>query len=622
MATYYRVNLKDKKNNIIYPNIHNKIVITQEGKIGLPINGGGYYSHGMNLSNASLYIKDQLPNEHIYSPFFSVKTLSGNYFTLGGLKDEIGFHIFHHTRTENGVDGKLSVNTETSDWTLNKTLSIPGNLYLTDIKTATPDSNKIIFGNLSTTYACIRANTSGSVILSTSKTDNEKSIIYAPNENCIRPGATKVFSLGTSSLKFNNIYANNANFEGTGTFSKINLSGSINSSLTTSTHIAGNQGTAIINSTAAANTYTMLARQKSTNGVFTLGVWGGNYNLFYTGNTKINNNENNYDKRLILLDESGNSNFPGNITAKTFNSTYFRTATINASFSTKFRTQTKGDTATSSYISAIRNNTASVNYSPQHGSGLAFGVYDTHGYIYFNYSTAGMSVGAGNADKLNWMKSVAFTDGTIAKATNADNATKWNNQVYDGGTVNHTDTWIPVFNNGKMQHTLRVIATSKTHTNYNTDQGRLATLAFLSFWNGAYNSTNNSNLTYAHQGTIQCKPTNLYNNTSGSNGTITLSQTAANFTYLKIYYRDDDNEYSEKSCYSPNGKIIPLSISNVRGNLCNIKARDVKINGTSVSNYTDSGGTVRFGEFVWYEGGSQKADVILKIWITRIDGYK
>lgn len=69
----------------------------------------------------------------------------------------------------------------------------------------------------------------------------------------------------------------------------------------------------------------------------------------------------------------------------------------------------------------------------------------------------------------------------------------------------------------------------------------LITKAFIVFWNGRYNDTS-SNLTYCHQGEIQAKPTVLYNNSSGTTGTITLSETAANFNYIEIIFI---NQYSQ-----------------------------------------------------------------------------
>ena len=99
-----------------------------------------------------------------------------------------------------------------------------------------------------------------------------------------------------------------------------------------------------------------------------------------------------------------------------------RTKTINAGFSTAFRTQTQGSTAQGSFLSMIRNNAASVANAPQHGSGLAWGHSDTHGYLYTNYSSAHAYIGGGNANKLNWVKELVFTDTKISNASTADYA--------------------------------------------------------------------------------------------------------------------------------------------------------------------------------------------------------
>ena len=99
-----------------------------------------------------------------------------------------------------------------------------------------------------------------------------------------------------------------------------------------------------------------------------------------------------------------------------------RTKTINAGFSTAFRTQTQGSTARGSFLSMIRNNAASVANSPQFGSGIAWGHSDTHGYLYTNYSSAHAYIGGGNANKLNWVKELVFTDTKISNASTADYA--------------------------------------------------------------------------------------------------------------------------------------------------------------------------------------------------------
>ena len=120
------------------------------------------------------------------------------------------------------------------------------------------------------------------------------------------PHANNSFSSGKSSYRWSNVYSVLGNF-----------TGAITSSLATSTHLKGNQGTAIINSTAAAG-YNMLARMKSTNGVFTIGAYNAAFNLYYTADTTISAGTNSTTKGATLLDESGNSSFPGNITAVKF----------------------------------------------------------------------------------------------------------------------------------------------------------------------------------------------------------------------------------------------------------------------------------------------------------------
>ena len=115
MPKYYRVNLKDKENNIIYPNIHNEIQIEQDGTIKLksliPLYDNSYilgntnkawnniYSYGLALNNqegtwtsmkdknSMIYFQNQL-SQNSYSPLFKMKTFNGHYFIMGGIEDK------------------------------------------------------------------------------------------------------------------------------------------------------------------------------------------------------------------------------------------------------------------------------------------------------------------------------------------------------------------------------------------------------------------------------------------------------------------------------------------------------------------------------------------------------
>ena len=112
----------------------------------------------------------------------------------------------------------------------------------------------------------------------------------------------------TSSVFSNKFYANPSTGvqTATGGFSS---SGSYTTSLTTSTHLAGNKGTAIINSTAAKG-YTMLARMKSTNGVFCHGVYNGDYQFYYTADSVISANTNSVTKTCLTINENGTVSAP------------------------------------------------------------------------------------------------------------------------------------------------------------------------------------------------------------------------------------------------------------------------------------------------------------------------
>lgn len=83
---------------------------------------------------------------------------------------------------------------------------------------------------------------------------------------------------------------------------------------------------------------------------------------------------------------------------------------------------------------------------------------------------------------------------------------------------------------------------------------------------------------------VSAKPTQLYNSTSGSTGTITLSQTAANFNHMRIYYKhSSDDTYSSVDVYSPNSKLVLLTIIEATSSAAWIVGRLVQISGTSIS---------------------------------------
>lgn len=132
--------------------------------------------------------------------------------------------------------------------------------------------------------------------------------------------------------------------------------------------------------------------------------------------------------------------------------------------------------------------------------------------------------------------------------------------------------------------------TSKSYVPYSSTN--LVDVDTIAFWNGAYNSSNSSNLTYAHQGTIQCKPKTLYDNTAGTTGSVALSDSAANYNYLEIYYTKSNSRVGCTKVHSPNGKyaqlIWEIQLSNTSVQFLtksvNINAKNITVANQNVTN--------------------------------------
>lgn len=111
-------------------------------------------------------------------------------------------------------------------------------------------------------------------------------------------------------------------------------------------------------------------------------------------------------------------------------------------------------------------------------------------------------------------------------------------------------------------------------------------------------------------------PTVLYNNTSGSNSNITLSDSAVNYEYIEIFFRSNDNTYNSVKIYEPNGKSISLIAQYNNGsNIVWFKITIVTISGTSITR-----GNAVDGKLI--SNSSAFVGSTSNIYITRVVGYK
>ena len=98
---------------------------------------------------------------------------------------------------------------------------------------------------------------------------------------------------------------------------------------------------------------------------------------------------------------------------------------------------------------------------------------------------------------------------------------------------------------------------------------------------------------------LEFYPTTLYNNSSGTTGTITLSESAANFSYLEICIMTSyNNDCFTFKVASPNGKTTVLNwqevftVSGAGASNWYVMGRRIQISGTSITTYNNQYGLI------------------------------
>lgn len=98
----------------------------------------------------------------------------------------------------------------------------------------------------------------------------------------------------------------------------LSVSSIITSSYSSGTWLGGNNGNAIICSTASGSGFNMLARMLAPAGRFIMGQYQGDFLLAYTRNSTVSAGTNSVDALAKLLNNNGNTTFPGTVTAVNF----------------------------------------------------------------------------------------------------------------------------------------------------------------------------------------------------------------------------------------------------------------------------------------------------------------
>lgn len=140
----------------------------------------------------------------------------------------------------------------------------------------------------------------------------------------------------------------------------------------------------------------------------------------------------------------------------------------------------------------------------------------------------------------------------------------------------------------------------------------------ITFVNGttpAVNATNLNQMQTNIENTINAlNPVVLYNNTNGATGTVTLSETAANFQYLEILY-SKGGIYQSVKVYSPNNKKVSLLVGYLNSSSeAQLQLAKATISGTQITR--DTGGYINFST------SSHSMGTSTEVGIHRVLGYR
>lgn len=107
----------------------------------------------------------------------------------------------------------------------------------------------------------------------------------------------------------------------------------------------------------------------------------------------------------------------------------------------------------------------------------------------------------------------------------------------------------------------------------------------------------------------------LYNNSSGTTGTVTLSESVANFKYIEIFTKDDNSRYDYTKVFEPNNKEVELIGCYINKDCTNLKHTMVKIVDKTIT-------PIQFKDTLVYNPSSSDYGGLNYIKIVRVCGYK
>lgn len=296
-------------NATVTDDAHNDVtIITPSGTSGnyLPLSGGALTGNVTPTTDSTLSLgTSDLKFNTMYADIF-YGALSGNAATATKLQT---------ARTINGTSFNGSANITTANWGTARNIGIVNSDGTgTAVTTSVNGSGNVNLKLPATIKATLTGNASTATTLANARTINGTSFNGSANITTANWGTARTITIGNTGKSVNGSANVTWSLSEIGaaasshTHSYLPLSGgtitgTISSSKTTGTYLAGSQGTAVINSTASGGSYTTLLKANSSNGKFTLSVYQTYMLLGYMSNKTIEASNNNLDKSLRFLED-------------------------------------------------------------------------------------------------------------------------------------------------------------------------------------------------------------------------------------------------------------------------------------------------------------------------------
>ena len=289
-------------------------IITPSGISGnyLPLSGGALTGNVTPTTDSTLSLgTSDLKFNTMYADIF-YGALSGNASTASIATKA---NILTTARTINGTSFNGSANITTANWGTARNIGIVNSDGTgTAVTTSVNGSANVNLKLPATIKATLTGNASTATTLANARTINGTSFNGSANITTANWGTARTITIGNTGKSVNGSANITWSLSEIGaaasshTHSYLPLSGgtmtgTISSSKTTGTYLAGSQGTAVINSTASGGSYTTLLKANSSNGKFTLSIYQTYMLLGYMSNKTIEASTNNLDKSLRFLED-------------------------------------------------------------------------------------------------------------------------------------------------------------------------------------------------------------------------------------------------------------------------------------------------------------------------------